>query len=1089
MIRTFIFGIIAFFVILSSFSNSVFSSENHIITSDIGKLLFRQELILPIETGQEEAWLQPVDIRVYFENDCWAKDENEHSVRICYDDGSGLTEIESQIYDLEFKSDSHISACSVVFLIPEGVDGTETYYICYDDSVTIPPYYEDHIQIEDTHYFYEPISGQKMDFDYYKVIEDGYVIYAVLQKGELIGNPIAQGIMKFKPKTTEVETNFLQQLAAFDMRYGIVEQPAYKGTSWADKVSKSVMIDGNLMARVRINCTSPQDIIRTDNIYTYYYSPTDTKRIIINAYHEVLKTHQIEEPSLLDGVYAGLTSVKSRSATIEKMNVGDILPSLCVYAEDETIKEYPVPSNPQSEQQEPILTTQDDIDLGTKAWVCLNDPSTGEAQGIIFHTNTGLVEELDGLQVKSYVKQNIKLPGLEGDTGNVYVTRNAFETGGSHNTILNQGFSIRFEAEFVTFLTDGYEAVDKESLFYQKLTSVRPVFPELTAEVEEEGERYSLTTYVHLAPSFPMGSLLSAALGKNFPYISAELYKENSIKSSGSVGRLPIGSIELDFEGEKFIGKIKTIIGIFDWKSASFFKKIRFADLEEGKYLVKIYRENRMFGRERQYIGFSIVDVSKDIVKRIFCRPEGFIRLSSVDQNGNSLEGVIYQLLQDDVIIARIQSDENGKADIGLPCYITQPYKLRVLYKGFLVSEKQVKIGLLRRFIPLKESFEIPLHDLDLTVKDNWDFVPYIDVNPWLTSDEMIHETKILPEKIEDGFYRFNDLYPAEYKLYLSYKSVRIETPIIIKKDEDIKIIFPATFKLDLHLFNSYGMDFDDAEISITRLRNTEQAIENIDNLFSFNVPPGEYKVIVKSENKEIAKQKIIILGDKSINIITKQGSQMHDIIIYIGIAIIILSIFLFIWKRNLPIFLSVLSIALIIIALVTPWWILTGDNSTASTVTKTYLIPSAIITLTSTNEAIGGDISLIPDELLMLLGLLTLMLILVCIFIVINIPMRYKFRKTSLVLSIFSVVLIFVTVFVFYYGFSQLTNVGVGSFLGSGKLAINIPGGQDQIMLPCSWGPGLGFYLASMVIVFLTIILIKNRPKTKVKKLKGRKI
>jgi len=1085
MVRTFIFGIITSLVVLSSFGNSVFSSENRIINTNIGILLYRQELILPIDTGQEAAWLQPVDIRINFENNCWAKDEIEHSVRICYDDGSGLTEIESQIYDLEFISDSHISACSVVFLIPDGMDGTEIYYICYHDTVIEASDYEDHIQIEDTHYFYEPISGQKMDFDYYKVVEDGYVIYAVLQKGELIGNPIAQGVMKFKPKTTEVETNFLQQLAAFDMRYGIVEQPAYKGSSWADKVSKSVMVDGNLMARMRIDCTSPTGIIRTDNIYTYYYSPTDTKRIIINAHHEVLKTHQIEEPSLLDGVYAGLTSTKSRSATIEKMNVGDILPSLRVYAEDETIKDYAVPPNPQSEQQEPILTTEDDIDLGTKAWVCLNNPSTGEAQGIIFHSNTGFVEELDGLQVKSYVKQNIKLPGLEGDTGNVYVTRNAFETGGSHITILNQGFSIKFEAEFITFQTEGYEAVDKESIFFQQLTTVRPVFPEEITEVEEEGEKYSLTTYVHLAPSFPMGSLLSAALGKNFPYIYAELYKENSIKSSGSVGRLPIGSIELDFEGKTFIGKIKTIIGIFDWKSASFFKKIRFTDLEEGKYLVKIYRENRIFGRERQYIGFLIVDVTKDIVKHIFCRPEGLIRLSSHNQDGNSIKDVTYQILRDDVIISEMQSDENGKAEIGLPCYINNPYKLKVLYDGFLVLEKQVKIGLHRRFIPLKESFEIPLYNLELTIKDNWDFIPYIDVNPWLTSNEMVEELKILPEKVEDGFYRFNDLYPTEYKLYLSYKSTRMETPIKIKKDESINIIFPATFKLDLHLFNSFGMDLDDAEVSITRLRKNAQLVENTNNLFSFNVPPGEYKIIIKLKNKEIAKQKIIILGDKSTSIVTKEGSQIHDFVIYVGIAILILSIFLLILKRNFPLFLSVLSIAIIIIALVTPWWILTGENSSASTVTKTYLIPSTIITLTSSNEVIGGDISQIPDELHLLLNLLMIMLVLVSIFIVINIAVRYKLKKTSLVLSILSVVLIFITVFVFYYGFSQLTNVGVGSFLGSGKLAINIPGGQDQIMLPCSWGPGIGFYLASLVIVFLTIILIKN----KVKKLLNKKI
>jgi len=44
-----------------------------------------------------------------------------------------------------------------------------------------------------------------------------------------------------------------------------------------------------------------------------------------------------------------------------------------------------------------------------------------------------------------------------------------------------------------------------------------------------------------------MGSLLSAATGKNISYINAELYKEDSFASSGSAGRLSFVSIDLDF--------------------------------------------------------------------------------------------------------------------------------------------------------------------------------------------------------------------------------------------------------------------------------------------------------------------------------------------------------------------------------------------------------------------------------------------------------------------------------------------------------------------------------------------------------------
>jgi hypothetical protein len=72
--------------------------------------------------------------------------------------------------------------------------------------------------------------------------------------------------------------------------------------------------------------------------------------------------------------FAAITSIKARSASIEKMNVGDILPSMYVYAQDGTIQHFSVPTNPQSTSRELVLAPQDEMELGTNAWVCLNDP-------------------------------------------------------------------------------------------------------------------------------------------------------------------------------------------------------------------------------------------------------------------------------------------------------------------------------------------------------------------------------------------------------------------------------------------------------------------------------------------------------------------------------------------------------------------------------------------------------------------------------------------------------------------------------------------------------------------------------------------
>jgi hypothetical protein len=254
------------------------------ISSKGEDLPYKEEIFIPIDTSITEAKFQPIDIHVEFKNPCWAKNEILHSIRIYYEDGNGKNEIESQIYELEFNDETHIKSCNIVFLIPAEASGNEKYFVYYDSLETEETDYKDHIQLEDTHYFYEPISGQKIDFDYYKITEDGDIIYAVIQKGELLGNPIAQHVGKFKPGSKVVETYNIDQLAAFDLRYGISEQPSYYGSSWSNNVKKTILVDGNLMSRVRIECYSPDEKIKSDNIYTYYYSPGETKSIFVNAH-------------------------------------------------------------------------------------------------------------------------------------------------------------------------------------------------------------------------------------------------------------------------------------------------------------------------------------------------------------------------------------------------------------------------------------------------------------------------------------------------------------------------------------------------------------------------------------------------------------------------------------------------------------------------------------------------------------------------------------------------------------------------------------------------------------------------------------
>jgi len=832
------------------------------------------------------------------------------------------------------------------------------------------------------------------------------------------------------------------------------------------------------MVRIRIESASPKGDTKTDNIYTYYFSPTGTKRIFVNVNHEVIKTVNIEDPDILDGAYAGIITIKSRSNTIEKMNVGTLLPSIHVYDEDETINEYFVPQDPESVTKEIILSTEDDIDLGSKGWVSLDDPSTGKVHGLVMHSNVGLIEEEDGIQIKAYVKQNIKLPGIEGDTGSIFLGKNTFEKGGSHTTVLPQGFKINFDIGFISDEIGGYELIDSESEIIQTFIKSIPIQRENVTDEEEEEERYSLTTFVHFAPSAPMGSLLSAALGKNIPYIFAELYKESDFTSSGATGRLPVGAIDLDLEGKNLFQIIRTVIGMFDWGNASFFKKIKFSDLEPGTYVVKIYRENRLFGKDRKYIGFSIVELNKNEKVRIFCRPQGSIKLTVKDQEKEGLENVRFTLNSGEVPISDSLSDKNGTTTLNAPCYPLKPYTLRVIYSGFLVEEKKITFGFRNSLIQLKESFSIEHYKLNLELKDTWGFAPAVEVKPTLTSSEMEDSINIPAEKTEDGKYLFLGLYPAKYTLSMGYKSFDVEKDVSIDKDNSLDILFPAEYALDLNIMNSYGDTLSDGEISVTRNKKTERTSVNKNGKEKISVPPGKYEITVYYEDEKIAQQDIDVRGNKEIDILTSQESILHTIIIYLGIILAIFSIIFMLWKKKIYTGFKLFVIALLIIALVSPWWILNGDDGTTSTTTRTLLFPPKIITLSSSSDVIGGDVSQVPSEVTMVLNLLFVLIAISCLIILITIFTKNKLRKTTTFLSILSIVLLIVTISIFFYVMSMLTEVGVGSFMGDGDLETNLPGISESKILPSSWGPGIGSSLGLMSVILLFVVLFYDRIK-----------
>jgi len=117
--------IIIIILFSTMFTNFVTASD--IKSTDISDFAFKQEIQIPIDTSTEQAKFQPIDIKVEFSKACYAKDEKDNSVRVGMEKSGDITELESQIYDLEKIDDTHIGSCGLVFLIPIESDGTEKY--------------------------------------------------------------------------------------------------------------------------------------------------------------------------------------------------------------------------------------------------------------------------------------------------------------------------------------------------------------------------------------------------------------------------------------------------------------------------------------------------------------------------------------------------------------------------------------------------------------------------------------------------------------------------------------------------------------------------------------------------------------------------------------------------------------------------------------------------------------------------------------------------------------------------------------------------------------------------------------------------
>ena len=1034
--------IILFFLLSSSILTITTNPKSDSIPTWDESWSHYQEIILPISTVSSYAKFQPIDIKMIFDDLCWANNEKEHSIRVVCWDGQKWHELESQIYDLEFIDTRYISSCNLIFLIPSYSNGKERYFVYYDDNNKPAPDYIDHVEIEDKYYYYEPISGILAEGDYFKITEDGYCVYGVGQKGSVVDRKLSQCIISQKPEIRDFDVLNSYHVASFCFSYNHGSDDKDEISSDQILISKEIVTDGNLMVEFGIVSESNNGEIRSTNLYKYYYCPKN-KRICINVKHEVLKDAIVSGMKNIDGRYGTLFSFKSRSERLHEMRFGDILPYLHVYNKNNDISEYQLNLNPENYEREWIIPYQDDCDIGKDAWFSYDEGEHGISHAIIFSSNENIVKsgtnERDGIQIKLAEREYLDVIGTEIDYVAINFGRNSYEKNSYHDLKIPDDLVVEYDAEVFTSLNGGYKDIPKEAEIYRTLVKYR-----------QNGRNESLGTdkKIHTLTVIPRftGRLFSNPFFRDFAGLSiteirAELYQDNEL-------------ISVDYTTKPFLSP----------------PKIKFPKLSSGEYIVKIYRRN--FKSEDNYIGIEKVKVEKDTDINIYCTWQKNIEIKCRDQYEKGINDIEFILIKNDTIVDSNITNAEGMLKISAPFNLFNDYVLQGFYKGFMVYNKKN---------PMREKnldINLNLYDLTVILKDKLGLEPGVDVRPFLTSSNMDNNIKINPESLGSGRYIFKNLPEEIYTFQVSYGAYKDVKDIKIPEIGDsLNVQFSALFDLSLKLFDSSGntIEGNDKEIKISR--GNHIVYNNIKSHKPISLPPGKYTIDVYFEGRHISTKNIELINNKKVNIVTTIKSIISLLITGIVLVFIAEIIVLLFFKRiSVNTFLKLISMSLILISLFQPWWVLyaSSENPVAEKSNEMFILPQNMIEKIDYEGVTYLDFAVIPEIFTDLLGILLLIVIsgfiLLGISFIPNIILKRRFYKILIFTSVLFLILV---ALVFSLGMSRITDISVGSLRGHGNLDVILPDGTSSIMY-ANWTMGLGFYLcimAALIALFAGVL------------------
>lgn len=1027
---------------------------------------YHQQITLPIQTDSNQAIHQPIDIPITFDYTCWGINETHHSIRVCSWNNGRYEELELQIYNIEKSDDTTIISCNLVFLIPPSATGDETYFVFYDDTKKEAPEYKNRVQLYDKYYHFEPISGLSVEGNYYEIQEDGYVVYGVGQKGQVLNRYLSQIAIRMKPGEKRFDMTKTDVLASFSFAYQEGPEETDEVASDQELISKEILVDGNLMVRFRITSKSHNNVLFTSNIYTYYYQPGEDKRISVHVHHEVREEAIVSGEINVDGRFGTIISYNSKSAIVDRMVFGEILPYLYVPRKD-GIYEYFVNINPSSPKREWAISYKDACTLGPDAWLAYGEGETGKTHGLIFSSHTGIVHnathERDGIQIKVAEREYLNVMGAEVDYVSIAFGRNSYTPGRDHDLTIDKGLIVQFDVEFYTTQSGGYKRIQEESSFFQRLVAFRDV--EITDEVGDVNI-HTLTVIPHLSSRIFSFPLLRNITGFSLPVLTAELYQNETLLV------------------EKMVEK--PLIGV---------QYFRFPKLEPGRYHVKIYR--LLGDNEKKYIGFGAIDIVNDVTLHVYCTWEQKVTVSLSDQFGNSISNVSIEVWQGTHLVSSAQSTSLNEVVIPVPFNLfktyqttdlrnvtlehlfqrARPYVLKCHYKGFRVYENTLDL-----FSP-SAHISFALYDVIIEVTDALDLPPDVSVVTRITSDEMSEPIDLYPSLVlQPGRFQFSSIPQASYNLRISFAGYMNEKTFFVPDSGPvIPIQFLALSTLTVQPLTSRGerVNQDTFKVSILRNGNEISAISTDEEA---RLPPGSYVVLMYDSNRLIGSEFVELTFDKTIPIVTILPSMIYAVVTLIGVFVLAYAILFFYFKKiSLNTALKLVILGVVLVGFLQPWWTFSGAsiNGDVEKTSDMYLYPQAMIEEYHVHEYRYLSLATIPELFTDFIEtLLFIILGGMCLLIASFIPNVILKKRYAFVLSACGVIFLLLVSIAFIVGMTQIAELTLGSLQGSAPLQISPPLSSD-VMVSASWGLGPGFYIVSLgacIAIFAGILDFINK-------------